>query len=404
MTFDSDGDKITTELYCRTMSDRESAHVPKEIISACKNRQQRVRELMENHHIDGLLVGFDREIQYLTNFIGDDCFLLIRPEGAEIITDTRYEQALKPWAGSGIGEPFMGTRHRLMDSVRELCDTHGITRLGIQAEHVSLAMGKILSDTLGRDRLVETTGLIARLRMRKDSLEITLIEKALRIQEEALRRTLGRLELGMTENELYAVLEYEIKCLGAMGSSFNPIIAWGPGSSVPHYESADVPIQEGVLLIDWGARTDWYCGDLTRTYGIISMPPKIQEIYPIVLEAQLAAIEACGPGKVCADIDSVARKILTDAGYGPQFNHGLGHSMGIEVHESPYFNDLQTDVELEPGMVMTVEPGIYLPGVGGVRIEDDVLITEDGCRVLSDFPKDMDSVVIEPAGSTSAIA
>lgn len=360
--------------------------------------------MMEKQRVDALLVGFDRDIQYLTNFVGDDCFLLVTGDQILIITDSRYEQALKPWAGSGIGEPYMGTRHRLVESVRELCETNSIARLGIQAEHISLATGKTLADSLGSDRLVETTGLISHLRMRKDDLEVSLIEKALRIQEEALRRTLGRLELGMTENELNATLEYEMKCGGAMGASFNSIIAFGPGSSVPHYEPGDVPIQEGVLLIDWGARAKWYCGDLTRTYGIISMPPKIQEIYSIVLEAQLSAIEACGPGKVCADIDAVARKIITDAGYGPQFNHGLGHSMGIEVHESPYFNDLQTDVVLEPGMVMTVEPGIYLPGVGGVRIEDDVLITEDGCRILSDFPKDLNSAVIEPAGSPSAIA
>ena len=126
-------------------------------------------------------------------------------------------------------------------------------------------------------------------------------------------------------------------------------------------------------------------------------PGKIREIYMIVLEAQQAAIEAIAPGKVCADIDAVARKIITDAGYGEYFGHGLGHGLGIEVHEEPYFNDLATNELLQPGTVMTVEPGIYLPGVGGVRIEDDVLVTRGGHRVLSDYPKDLDSAVIEPA-------
>ena len=137
---------------------------------------------------------------------------------------------------------------------------------------------------------------------------------------------------------------------------------------------------------------------MTRTYGIGGFPPRVKELYEIVLEAQLAAIDACAPGRSCAEVDGVARKIITDAGYGEQFGHGLGHGMGLDVHEAPYFNQQSTLVRLEPGMVMTVEPGIYLPGVGGVRIEDDVLITDNGCRVLTDFPKDHSDMVLEPMG------
>lgn len=386
------------------MSQIDQSHLPREVINACMTRQSKLRQVMNDRNLDGLLVSFDRDIQYLTNFVGDDTFVLIRHDAVEIITDSRFQTALVPWSGSGIGEPVMGIRHRLANTIKSICDTNGIARLGIQAEHLTLAGSSVLTQALGDERVVNTTNLVPNLRMRKDDLEISLIEKALRIQEEALRRALPKLSPGMTENEFFATLEYETKCLGASGSSFPPIIAFGANSALPHHEASDTLIGEGVLLVDWGARTDWYCGDLTRTYGVGHMPEKIREIYTIVLDAQVAAIEACGPGKICADIDAVARKIITDAGYGEYFGHGLGHSMGIEVHEAPYFNDLQTDIALEPGMVMTVEPGIYLPGIGGVRIEDDVLITEDGHRVLSDFPKDLDSAVIEPASTAGAIA
>lgn len=378
------------------MSEPDTKHLSSAVIDACRERLARLRGRLDDHGIDGLLVGYDRDIQYLTNFVGDDSYLLVLADECVIVTDTRFEEELKPWQGSGIGEPFMGTRHRLQEAVKSICDKRGVRKLGVQAEHLTIAAGGTLRDTLGGDVVVETSGVVAELRMRKDALEISLIETASRIQEEALRRALGRLRLGMTENEFFAELAYHMKCLGALGMSFDSIVASGPASAIPHYVAGDVSITEGVLLVDWGARYNWYCSDLTRTFGVVSLPQKIREIYAIVLEAQVAAIDACGPGKVCAEIDAVARKIITDAGYGDYFNHGLGHGLGIEVHEAPYFNNLQTDIELQPGMVMTVEPGIYLPDVGGVRIEDDVLITEDGARILSDYPKDLDSAVIEP--------
>lgn len=383
------------------MNDESHPCLGPELVSACAARQTRLRTVMAEQDLDALLVTYDRDIQYLTNFVGDDAYLLVRPDGVEMLTDSRYEEALKPWRNSGIGEPVMATRHRLHETVSSCCDELNIRRLGIQADHLTIAAGSGLADAIGEERLVPTTGLVSRLRMLKDALEVSLIEKASRIQEQALRQTLAKLRLGMTENEFYAELDYHMKCLGAMGASFNSIIASGPGSAVPHYEVGDVPITEGVLLVDWGARYGWYCSDLTRTFGVVSMPEKIREIYNIVLEAQLAAIDACAPGKVCAEIDAVARAVITNAGYGEYFNHGLGHSLGIEVHEGPYFNDLETEVTLEPGMVMTVEPGIYLPGIGGVRIEDDVLITTDGCRVLSDYPKDFDSAMLEPADAVA---
>ncbi len=385
------------------MNQDTNSHGPSaDVIAACSARNDKLRAEMARQNLDAMLVGYDRDIQYLTNFVGDDTYVLVRPDGTEILTDTRYEHALDAWKGTGMAEPFMATRHRLPDSVAARCGAHGIRRLGIQADQMTIAAGKSLASALGGVEVIETTGIVGTLRMCKDALEISLIEQASRIQEEALRRTLDKLQLGMTENELFAELHYQMKCLGAMEASFNSIIGSGPGSALPHYESEDVPIIEGVLLIDWGARYQWYCSDLTRTFGVGSMPEKIREIYAIVLESQMAAIDGCEPGKTCASIDAVARQVIADAGYGEYFTHGLGHGLGIEVHENPYFNDLQTDVILAPGMVMTVEPGIYLPGVGGVRIEDDILITENGSRVLSDYPKDLDSAIIEPVTAGAA--
>ena len=236
--------------------------------------------------------------------------------------------------------------------------------------------------------MVESAGLVGRLRQRKDESEIAAIEKAIRINEEALRATLPQITVGMTERELSAVLEYEMKRRGGDGAGFTPIIAAGPHGALPHYETSDAVIEnESPLLIDWGTAVGGYQSDLTRTFAINEMPDAITKIYPIVLEAQQAAIDAIRPGTSCASIDKVARDVITESGYGEYFGHGLGHGLGKEVHEGPYFNNLEEQTLLEPGHVMTVEPGIYIPGVGGVRIEDDIVVTESGCRVLSSFPK-----------------
>jgi Xaa-Pro dipeptidase len=232
--------------------------------------------------------------------------------------------------------------------------------------------------------------------MRKDEVEIAAIERAASVHQDAMRAALANLSIGMTELEFCASLEYEMKVRGASGPSFGTMVCSGAHSSIIHHVTGPGKIERGTLLLDWGAIVDGYCSDMTRTFGVGELPPKVRELYDVVLEAQTAAIDACAPGKICAEIDAVARGIIDRAGFGAYFGHGLGHGLGLDIHEEPYFNDLATEVALEPGMVMTVEPGIYLPGVGGVRIEDDVLITDDGCRLLTSFPKDPEAAVIEP--------
>jgi len=375
------------------MEQTVQSRLPEPLVGACRRRLEGAQDALEPAGIDALLISHETDIRYLTGFVGHDSCLLVFADGAVIISDPRYDEFLNPWRETGMAEVVMGTRHRLHEAVARLCSESAITRLGIQAEHVTLQQRATIAEAVGERAIVETSGLVSIMRMRKDELEIATICRAIDIQQQALNAALERIDGGMTELQFCATLEYEMKMRGAFGPSFDPIVASGANGSVIHYMTGDTPIRQGALLIDWGAKLDGYSSDMTRTIGIGHMPEKVQEIYRIVLDAQRAAIDACAPGKVCAEIDAVARKIIADAGYGDYFGHGLGHGLGMDTHEPPYFNNLQTDIQLEPGMVMTVEPGIYLPGIGGVRIEDDVLITETGCEVLGNWPKELNEVI-----------
>ncbi len=370
-----------------------------ETLAACASRRSRLREATPGAGIDALLVSNPKDIRYLTGFVGDDSLLVVTADEAAIISDPRYEEFLEPWRDVSGTEVLLGIRHRLQESVKSHCARRGIRRLGVQAEHLAVADRQRLAAILGPEGVVDTVGLVGQLRLTKDELEVAAIERAIAVGEAALDAALAQLRPGMTELELAASLEYEMKVRGASRPSFDSIVAAGPNSSIIHHLTGRAVIEAGTLLVDSGAVVDGYCSDLTRTFGLGGLPGPFREIYPIVLDAQRAAIDACRPGPTCAQIDAAARRLIEAAGYGAQFGHGLGHGVGLDIHEGPYFNELATDVVLGPGMVMTVEPGIYLPGVGGVRIEDMVLITPDGCRVLTSYPRDPDAAVLEPQGA-----
>ncbi len=379
-----------------------SSLLPKAVVDACSLRVQRLQQAMAAKQVDALLISAEKDIHYLTGFVGHESLaMLTRADGGAIITDSRYDEYLQPWRDARVGglgaaaEVVIGVRHRLYDTVRELCQKGGIKHLGVQADHITVAGRAAVADKLGADRIVDTNALVALLRMRKDAVEIAAIEKAIVIAQDSIAAAFDRLEPAMTENQFSAVLEYEMKWRGASGSAFTPIIGAGRNSSIIHHTTGHTPIRGGVLLVDWGCIIDGYNSDLTRTFGIGEMPAKLREVYRVVLDAQLAAIDAIKPGKTGSEIDAVARKVITDAGYGQYFGHGLGHGLGIDVHEGPYFNNLATDTKMEPGVVMTVEPGVYIPGLGGVRVEDDILVTDGGCRVLSSYPKDPDSAILD---------
>jgi len=254
-------------------------------------------------------------------------------------------------------------------------------------------------DNLARDltkaklktRLVTIDDVVVNARNIKDAREIQIIEQAIAVAEHGFAMIKANLQLGTTENELASLLVHEMRKRGAWDAAFNVIVGAGPNASLPHYRPGDVKIQSNTaVLVDWGALVGGYRSDLTRMILVGSIPPAIKEIYRVVLDAQLAAIAAIKPGKTGKQIDQVARAVIRKAGYGKNFGHGLGHGVGRDIHETLSFSRLSKTV-LEPGMVMTVEPGIYLPGVGGVRLEDDILVTAEGCRVLSHLPKDFES-------------
>lgn len=373
----------------------ESTLLPSAVIEACRSRVERLQAELALQELDALLISAEKDIQYLTGFVGHESLAMVDSTGAIILSDSRYDEYLQPWRDAQWCQIVMGTRHQLFTSVKDVCHQAKITRLGVQAEHITVAGRSQLSTIVGADRVLDTSGFVSSLRMRKDNTEIAALEKAIEIAQLALTAALDRLEVGMSENQFSAVLEFEMKWRGASGAGFTPIIGTGANSSIIHHSTGHTAIGEGVLLVDWGCVVDGYNSDLTRTFGIGYWPAKLKEAYQIVLDAQRAAIDAIRPGRSCAEIDAVARKIITDAGLGQYFGHGLGHGLGMDVHEGPYFNSLSTDVEVVSGLVMTVEPGVYIPGLGGVRVEDDVLVTDTGCRVLSSYPKELDKTIID---------
>ncbi|MEO1510561.1 MAG: M24 family metallopeptidase, partial [Planctomycetota bacterium] len=269
-------------------------------------------------------------------------------------------------------------------------------RLGVQGEHVTLQGRDAIKKAFKKARLPEsklyaTEGLVGDLRERKDASEIALIRAAAKIQEEALEATLPQIQIGMTEFEVCAVLEYEMKVRGSTAPGFTTIVAAQANGALPHYRPGTTRVKRGEpLLIDWGAIVDGYHSDMCRTFNFGRWSAQMREIYEIVREAQRLAINALGPGVPTREVDRAARDHITKHGYGKEYNHGLGHGLGLQVHEEPRLSHMTADDVLEPGHVVTIEPGIYLPGIGGVRIEDDYAVTERGRQRLTTLPTDIE--------------
>ncbi|MAT81452.1 MAG: aminopeptidase [Phycisphaerae bacterium] len=373
------------------MTDVASMELTDQQVASARARLSGLRTRLDADGLPGLMVSAEHDIWYLTGFVGHSALLMVTPNRAVIICDRRYEELLQAWDACELFEVVMGARHKLGDEVKRLADEDGLDKVGIQAEAMTIAFRDGLLKSLGDLELIPTSGLVSKLRECKSNEEVELIERAIGIQQDALEVVLSDLKPGMTESQFTARLEYEMRMRGAEGASFEPIVGSGPNSSVIHHMPGDRPIEDGMLLIDWGARVEGYCSDLTRTFCFGEMPSPMERVYEVVLEALEAAIDCCRPGADCAEVDAAARDVIAAAGWADQFPHGLGHGVGMDVHESPYFSNRSGGVLLEPGMIMTVEPGVYLPGIGGVRLEEDVLITESGNRVLSTWPRDLES-------------
>ncbi len=344
---------------------------------------------MADHQIDGLLITHPADLAYLSGFTGDDSIGVMTARSLVLVTDFRFtEQAAieAPWMR------VIARKGKMAEAVAKALSASRVRRVGFEANFCTYgtieAIRRALAGMKLDIELVSLNDALVNVRKTKQPSEVETIRSAGRCAQEAFLAVKRSLKSGQTENDLAAKLVYEMGKRGASGASFPPIVASGPSSSLPHYRPANLAIKNNaLLLIDWGAHYNGYCSDLTRTLIVGKVSRKLREIYNVTLEAQLAAIDKIRAGVTNRAVDKAARDVITRAGYGKFFGHGLGHGIGRDIHESPRVSHLADEEPLGPGMVITVEPGIYLAGEGGVRIEDDVVVTERGCEMLTSLDK-----------------
>ncbi len=349
-------------------------------------RIAKLRGLMAKNRLDALLITSIPNIFYLSGFTGDTAAILLTQTKSAILLDPRYtEQGRTECEQVQITE-FFGKP--LPQAIAEIVDKLHPSVLGF--ESTALSLFDYLSLRKFCDKGVKfrgVSGLVEQLRLVKDGGEVALIKRACKMADSVYKDVAASELVGKTEREVELMIVNSLRKYGAKKESFETIAAYGPNSAKPHCKPGDSVIEPGAMLkLDYGALYEGYCSDITRTLFIGEPTPKFREIYGIVLEAQLATIDAIVPGKTGQEIDDVARKLITAAGYGENFRHGTGHQIGIEVHDGPGLSTT-SDIVLEPGVVVSVEPGIYIEGWGGVRIEDDILVTTTGRQVLTHAAK-----------------
>lgn len=325
---------------------------------------------------------------YFTSFASTNGVLLVTADRAVYFTDSRYLEAARQTIASC--DDILDLQS-FETSVKPLLVSLGVKKIMIEGERLSVArwqaLKKALPDAVFDSEALD--GIINGIRARKRGDEVEKIVKAQRIAEEALRLLLPQVKVGAVERELALELDTTMRRLGAQDVSFETILISGKETSKPHGVPSDKKIERGdFVTIDFGALYQGYHSDMTRTFAVGEVSDEMARIYDTVLQAQLAGLDALAPGKVCRDVDKVSRDMIAAAGFGDRFGHGLGHSVGVEIHEYPYLNP-RCDAVLQPGNVVTVEPGIYIPGFCGVRIEDMALITEAGFENLAVYPKEL---------------
>lgn len=349
-------------------------------------RCEKLCELAQQEGMEAILIQTMPNFRYFSGFTGDNGMLLISASRRILFTDFRYtEQAHNQSPDFEIMQFSRGKEYVLTEQALK---EGNIKTLGFEDTVVSVAEFERMKSEL--DVEFKSIGPItSRLRRVKDETEIEATRRAAEISDKAFSHLLEYIKPGMSELQVALELEFFIRANGAKDISFAPIIGSGPNGALPHAEPSNRLIQRGDLVIlDFGSLVDGYCSDMTRTVGIGEVAEELISIYNICLEAQLAALQALKPGMRCADVDAVARSTIEKYGYGERFGHSLGHGTGIQIHEAPALSPLSADV-LEIGNLITVEPGIYLSGIAGVRIEDLCLVTADGYINLCSSPKEI---------------
>lgn len=353
------------------------------------DRATRLAEKLPEIGADLLVVTSLVNVRYLTGFTGSNALVLIGPDTRAFVTDFRYvEQSTAEVDGT-----FDRTiSPELLEPLPELLPS-GEVRLAFEDAHMSVRTHGRLGEIVGtRAELVAAGDAVEALRAIKDTDEIHHIAEAAKLADAALRQIMERGLAGRTEIEVAVALERAMEDLGAKRPSFDSIVAAGPHGALPHAQPRDVEIGRGELVVvDWGAELDGYCSDCTRTLATGDLPDASLEVYDLVREAELAGLDAVSAGTGGREADGAAREVITAAGHGEHFGHGLGHGVGLEIHEAPRVSQ-RSDSVLASGNVVTVEPGVYLPGEFGVRIEDLVVVTGTACTILTSVPKELITV------------
>ena len=350
------------------------------------DRAERVEEALRDRELDALLVADPANLRWLTGFTGSNGAAVVGPGVRRFLTDFRYltqsrEQVDGAWGDAEIA----------IDLLERVAEGGLPARVGFADDHLTVKQHERLSGLVGGDvELVPAGGIVEALRLVKGAEEIEAVRAAARVADEAFREVVLESGIvGRTEREVALDLEFAMRRRGADGASFPPIVAAGAHGALPHAEPRDVKIPADTLVvIDWGAQKDGYASDCTRTVATGEVDPRDREVYELVRHAQREALAAVRPGPTGREVDAVARGIIDAAGHAEHFGHGLGHGVGLEVHEGPRLSK-QGEIALAAGQIVTVEPGVYVPGQVGVRIEDLVVLTDGGNEVLSSIPKDL---------------
>ncbi|HEV3166653.1 MAG TPA: Xaa-Pro peptidase family protein [Isosphaeraceae bacterium] len=360
--------------------------------SRTPQRREKLKRTLKEDQADALLVASVTNVSYLTGFTGDDSTFLLTKKRAMVISDGRYTTQLEEECPDldvhirPVGQP-------MMDGVAAVLKKLGIKRLAFEANVITVAEIDDLREKAKTVELVGVKNRVETLRMVKDAGEIEATREAVCHAERAFAMLRAGLRPDHSEKSIADDLDAFMRRCGAESAAFPPIVGVGAHAALPHYRPSDKAKvgDADFVLIDWGAMGRPYKSDLTRVLLTGKVTPKFEKVYRAVLAAQERGIAAIRPGRTGREVDAEARSVIEEAGFGRFFDHGLGHGLGMDIHEAPRLRK-ESEITLQPGMIVTVEPGVYLPGWGGVRIEDDVLVTPEGCEVLTHVPKSLDEV------------
>lgn len=355
------------------------------------NRTARVREEMQRRGLDAFIVSSLFNIRYLTGFTGSNAILIVTKKSTTFLSDVRYKLQAKQEVSSGDPRKrtcILITRLGLYEeaSKRNLLD--GAGKVGFESNQITYAQYRVLRKLFPHTSFASTSEIVEEVMLVKEDDEIEMIRRAVRISDQVFHEILKVIRPGVSELEVAAEISYLHKTFGAERDAFETIVASGERSALPHARAGERKIKAGDLLtLDFGCAVNGYNSDLTRTVAVGKASARAKEMYDVVYQAQQEAIDSAKGGMWAKDLDSIARKRIDRLGYGKYFSHSLGHGLGLHVHERPKISQLSKE-RLRSGSVITIEPGVYIPDFGGVRIEDDVLLTEQGCVVLNAAPKE----------------